>query len=73
MTGYNNGLFTPATAAGFDLSVITRRKATWIDFDPHRPQPLDGPAEFYPFIPAPRAIAKLGFIHAVMHAKGGRG
>jgi hypothetical protein len=32
-----------------------------------------GQPNFYPVIPAPCAIAKLGFIHALMHAKGGRG
>jgi hypothetical protein len=32
-----------------------------------------GPPNFYPFVPAPRTIAKLGFIHVLMHAKGGRG
>jgi hypothetical protein len=62
---------TPETAAGFDLSLVTRRKTTRIDFDPHRPQPFDGPAEFLSLHPGAARHRKLGFIHALTHRQGG--
>jgi hypothetical protein len=84
---------TLETAAGFDLSVVTRRKTTRIDFDPHNAASMQqlidawlpitftvnglnrsmGQPDLYPFILAPRTIAKLGFIHALTHRQGGRG
>ena len=32
-----------------------------------------GQPDLYPFVLAPRTIAKLGFIHALTHRQGGRG
>ena len=76
-------------ARAFDLSVVTRRKTTRIDFDPYNAADMQqlieawlpitftvnslnwsmGQSDLYPFILAPGSIAKLGFIHALVHRR----